>query len=40
MNETMIAFTEEEFNEILAYMDQCGAETIQEAILKAVREQK
>lgn len=40
MGETMIAFTEEEFNEILSYMDKCGAETIQEAILKAVREQK
>ena len=40
MENTYIEFTQEEFDEILEYMDKCEAETIQQAILKAIRDAK
>ena len=36
MDKTMIEFTSEEFDKILAYMDKTNAETVQKAILEAI----
>ena len=38
MEEVMIGFTPEEFDEISAFWDQIETETVQEAIMKAIRE--